>query len=53
MVLPPALVEYVVAHELVHLREPHHTPRFWRLLGRVLPDYVHRRDRLAELGGDL
>lgn len=53
MVLPPALVEYVVAHELVHLREPHHTPRFWRLLGRVLPDYVQRRDRLAELGGDL
>jgi hypothetical protein len=53
MALPPALVEYVVAHELVHLREPHHTPRFWRLLGRVLPDYVQRRDRLAEMGGDL
>ena len=53
MTLPPALVEYVVAHELVHLREPHHTPTFWRLLGRILPDYELRRDRLAQVGGDL
>lgn len=53
MVLPPALVKYIVTRELVHLREPHDTPPFWRLLGRVLPDYVQRRDRLAELGGDL
>ena len=53
MTLPPGLVEYVVAHELVHLREPHHTPRFWRLLGRVLPDYGQRRERLALMGGDL
>jgi predicted metal-dependent hydrolase len=53
MTLPPALVEYVVAHELVHLREPHHTARFWRLLGRILPDYERRRDRLAQVGGEL
>jgi len=53
MTLPPALVEYVVAHELVHLREPHHTPTFWRLLSRILPDYEARRDRLAQVGGEL
>jgi len=50
---PPALVEYVVAHELVHLLEPRQTPTFWRLPSRVLPDYEARRDRLAQVGGDL
>lgn len=53
MALPPSIVEYVIVHELVHLREPHHTPRFWRLLSRVLPDYAQRRERLAEMGGQI
>jgi hypothetical protein len=53
MALPTPLVEYIVAHELVHLREPHHTPKFWRLLGRILPDYAQRRERLARIGGEL
>jgi len=53
MTLPTPLVEYVVAHELVHLREPRHTPRFWRLLGRILPDSTTRRERLAMIGGEL
>lgn len=30
--LRPSLVEYVLAHELAHLREPHHGPLFWQLL---------------------
>jgi len=53
MTLPVSLVEYVVAHELIHLREPHHTSRFWRLLGRIMPDYAVRRDRLVIMGGEL
>jgi predicted metal-dependent hydrolase len=35
--LPPSLVDYVLAHELAHLREPNHTPEFWSLLGVVMP----------------
>ena len=53
MTLPVPLVEYVVAHELIHLREPHHTPGFWRLLGRIMPDYAVRSDRLVIMGGEL
>lgn len=45
--LPPSLVEYVIAHELVHLREAHHGPTFWRLLERVQPDFADRKTRLA------
>jgi predicted metal-dependent hydrolase len=47
---PPALVDYVVAHELVHLVHRGHTPRFWAALGRILPDYELLRSRLRDLG---
>jgi predicted metal-dependent hydrolase len=50
---PRACIEYVVAHEVVHLRHPNHTPAFWAALGRVMPDYERRRARLRELGPSL
>ena len=43
---PPALIDYVVVHELAHLREPNHSPRFWRWVASVLPDYEERRHTL-------
>ena len=51
--LSPALVDYVLAHELAHLREPHHGPDFWQLLGRVMPDYSERKQELAKRGASL
>lgn len=53
MTLPASLIEYVIAHELVHLHEPHHTPAFWRRVARVLPDFERRKQALAEHGGQL
>jgi predicted metal-dependent hydrolase len=53
MQLRPVLVEYVLAHELAHLREPHHGPAFWRLLMRVLPDCDDRKNELAHTGAKL
>mgnify|MGYP001201134009 CR=1 FL=1 len=43
---PPALIDYVVVHELAHLREPNHSPRFWNWVARVMPDYKERRQAL-------
>lgn len=43
---PPALIDYVVVHELAHLREPNHSPRFWHWVASVLPDYKERRQAL-------
>lgn len=51
--LSPSLVGYVLAHELAHLREPHHGPDFWQLLGRVMPDYDERKQELAKRGAGL
>jgi predicted metal-dependent hydrolase len=47
---PAALIDYVVVHELCHLREVHHDDRFWRFVGSVLPDYQLRRERLRRSG---
>lgn len=47
---PMRLVEYVVAHELVHLVEKNHTKRFWSTLGKAMPDYEKRREELTKVG---
>jgi len=48
--LPQRMIEYVVAHELVHLLERRHTPAFWERLERVVPDCAERQQWLKEYG---
>lgn len=43
---PRACIEYVVTHELCHLRHRDHDASFFRLLGRVMPDWEQRKQRL-------
>jgi predicted metal-dependent hydrolase len=50
ILLPARIAEYVVVHEMAHLHEPHHTPRFWVLVERAMPDFVRRRQWLADHG---
>jgi len=45
-----ATIDYVVAHELAHLREMNHGPRFWAVVRSVVPDYEEARARLREEG---
>jgi hypothetical protein len=44
--LPPAVCDYVLLHELAHLRHPNHSARFWRELASLCPHYAEARQRL-------
>ena len=45
---PPQSLEYVVAHEAVHLVHHDHSPRFWGKLADVMPDYQHHQQWLRD-----
>lgn len=46
----PQIIDYVVAHELAHLKEMNHSARFWRVVERMCPDYVAARSELNAMG---
>lgn len=50
---PPALLDYVVAHELAHLRVRAHGADYWAIVGLAIPDFRVRRERLREVGAVL
>ena len=50
MMIKPALIEYVVVHELAHLTHQNHAKDFWNLLSSVMPDAQQRRRDLREAG---
>ncbi len=50
MLAPETVRDYVVVHELCHLKEMNHSSRFWAEVARVLPTYARERDWLKENG---
>ena len=45
---PVDTIDYVITHELCHLLEPDHSPRFFRLLKRVMDDWEQRKEKLEQ-----
>ncbi|MDR3351726.1 MAG: M48 family metallopeptidase [Zoogloeaceae bacterium] len=45
----PELIDYVVAHELAHLQEMNHSPRFWAIVERLYPDWKKARAEIRRL----
>ena len=50
MLCPAEIQDYVVVHELSHLKEMNHSPAFWAEVGKILPDYKIRRRWLRSQG---
>ena len=50
---PPFVLEYLAAHEAAHLIEMNHSPRFWRLVERICPDYRRAKAWLDAHGSEL
>lgn len=49
---PIDLIDYVIAHELAHLAELNHGPRFWSTVGTLFPEFQSARRRLRSQGLD-
>lgn len=50
---PPAVLDYVVVHELCHLTHMNHSKAFWNMVGSVMPDYRIQKQWLREHGHEL
>ncbi|HEY6241180.1 MAG TPA: SprT family zinc-dependent metalloprotease [Burkholderiales bacterium] len=53
MMLPPRLIDYVAVHELAHLRELNHSPRFWDTVSLLYPAHQSARRELNALAPTL
>lgn len=51
--LPAKLRDYIIVHELCHLKEFNHSSRFWQLLAQLVPDYADLRRKLKVWGREL
>jgi hypothetical protein len=48
--LPERLADYIIVHELCHLKEVNHSQKFWNLVAKMMPDYLEIRNELKRSG---
>lgn len=53
MLAPPVIMEYVVVHELCHIKQKNHSRDFWALVSEHMPDYLQHRHWLKQHGASL
>ena len=50
---PIAVIDYIIAHELCHIKHKNHSPVYWTLLSGHMPDYDNHKDWLKRYGVEL
>ncbi len=53
ILLPLPIIDYVVCHELAHLKEMNHSPRFWSVVEQLCPEWRQLREELRQTGRQL
>jgi predicted metal-dependent hydrolase len=53
LLMPPEVCEYILIHELMHLRQPNHSIRFWRLVEAACPGFRDAERWLKQHGASL
>lgn len=48
--LPERLADYIIVHELCHLKEFNHSQKFWNLVAKIMPDYADIKNELTKIG---
>ncbi|MFH1781264.1 MAG: M48 family metallopeptidase, partial [Patescibacteria group bacterium] len=47
---PPLVIDYIIVHEMSHLIHRNHSPKFWKQVELILPDYKVRKKWLRDHG---
>ncbi len=50
---PPHIINYVICHELAHLKEMNHSAKFWAIVEKIFPDYAFSEKELKRLSAQL
>ncbi|MEM1085028.1 MAG: SprT family zinc-dependent metalloprotease [Verrucomicrobiota bacterium] len=53
LMAPRTVLDYIVAHEVTHLKHPNHTEAFWAALDRLMPDFKDRKAWLRDHGAEM
>lgn len=53
MLAPITVIDYIIVHELAHLKKQGHSPEFWELVRSVLPNYMEQKNWLRTNGANL
>ncbi len=50
MLAPLTIIDYIIVHELAHIKKPDHSPDFCEIVGTIIPDYLERKNWLKNNG---